>query len=197
MRIPDNFRHYLAAHKDCNQRHLVACRGLSAEDLEVSTDARAVQIKKMVAAVVAETHRMKAFVRLRPLGPGILCGYLNPRHRIGERICDHFARRNPGAVIILGNGRETWIGLDRDGKVWREHGAGMAETLDRMGLSLACGAECQDTERLWKAYYESQYVPERKNVSLFRRRMPERDLRSSGLRGLRDVDSTTLDDFSK
>ena len=70
---------------------------------------RRVRLRKMVYAVMGEVHRMKAFVRLKPLGSQVLYGYLKPRHRIGGHVSDHFARRTPGIIVVLGNGSESWI----------------------------------------------------------------------------------------
>ena len=55
---------------------------------------------------------------------------MKPRHRIGEHVCDSFARRNEGTIIVLGNGRESWIALCLEVRIWREQGCGMAKTLD-------------------------------------------------------------------
>jgi len=132
VRVPENFLYFLSAHEDCTERLLAGAEGLLAEDLEVSPDPELAAMRKMVASVQREEHRMKAFVRLRSLGPCVLYGYLKPRHRIGAHVCDHFARRNPRVIVVLGNGRESWISLCSDGKILRDHRGGIAGTLEQL-----------------------------------------------------------------
>jgi probable DNA metabolism protein len=195
MRFPDNFLHYLSAHADCNERLLARARDFSALDLEILANADAKRLRKMVLEVQAETYRMKAFVRLKPLGRHVLYGYLKPRHKIADRICDHFARRNPETIIVLGNGQESWISLLCDAKTMREHGAGMTETLERLGSALRDSGEVRDAEGILKTYYDSQYCPERKNLRVFIQRMPRRDQDSAGLHLMQGKNNVTLEDF--
>jgi probable DNA metabolism protein len=213
LRVPDSFCYYLAMHKECNERILARAKKLRPEEVETSTDPEAARIKKMVYAVMGESHRMKAFVRLAPLGASVLYGYMKPRHRIGEHICDSFARRNEGTIVVLGNGRESWIALSREGGIWRDKGSGMAETLEKLKLTAALrccqdgsgeekaaaidcnGRDRTDTEDLWQIYYDSQYCPDRKNLAAFKRNMPRRDQEAAGLRLVQNWKNATLDDF--
>jgi len=205
LRVPENFLFYFSLHKDSNERLLVQARSLTAKELEISTDPAVIVMRKMVHAVLAEVHRMKAFVRLEPLGPHILCGYLRPRHRIGAYVCDHLARRNPRTIVVLGNGSESWISLCLDGRIISDHQGGMAEALERLRSALdSSEAHSQETskdgpdaEGIWNIYYKSQYCAERRNAASFRSRMPRRDMNSAGLRLVQIEDGLTLDDFSE
>jgi len=195
LRVPENFLFYLSAHEDCSERLLLWARGFLAEDLEVSHDAEVMRLRKMVSSVQGEVHRMKAFVRLKALGPCVLYGYLKPRHKIGAYVCDHFARRNPKVIIVLGNGSESWISLCSDGKILRDHGGGIAEALEQLRSNLPCFDEGRDVGNIWRIYYDSQYCPKRKNMAAFRCRMPRRDLEAAGLRPVQNKNGVTLDDF--
>jgi probable DNA metabolism protein len=195
LKVPENFLFYLSAHQDCTERLLAGANGLVAEELEVSPDSELVLLRRMVANVQGEVHRMKAFVRLKSLGPLVLYGYLKPRHRIGAHVCDHFARRNPKVIVVLGNGSESWISLCSDDKILRDHRGGIAETLEQLRSNLACADEGSDAKRIWRIYYDSQYCPERKNMAAFRRRMPRRDLEAAGLRPVQSKNGVTLEDF--
>ena len=199
MKIPENFLYYLSLHRECNERLLAGARELTAEDVEISLHPEALRIRKMVHAVLGEVHRMKAFVRLSPQGASVLYGFLKPEHRIGEHICDHFARRNTGMIIVLGNGNEAWISLCREGRIRRDHGKGLAETLEKLkaALPLEDGADGldPDVKNLWQVYYDSQYCPERRNLAAFKRHMPRKDQDAAGLRMVQDRRNTTLDDF--
>jgi probable DNA metabolism protein len=203
VKIPDNFLHYLSLHEDCNERLLASAKSLRAEEVEVSLNSEVTRIKKMVYSVLGETHRMKAFVRLQPLGARVLYGFFKPRHRIGEHICDTLARRNAGMIIVLGNGSESWISLFREGRIWREHSSGMAIALEKLKDSLHSlhGSEEEtdlqnlDVEGLWQVYYDSQYCPERKNPAAFHRHMPRRDQEAAGLRLVQNKKNASLEDF--
>ncbi len=200
MKIPENFLYYLSLHEDCNERLLARAEHLRAEEVEVSLRPEVARIKRMVYAVLGEAHRMKAFVRLQPLGARVLYGFLKPRHKIGEHICDHFARRNAGIIVVLGNGRESWISLFREGRIWQENGQGLSESLEALKSALHCTKDESREDRpslegLWQVYYDSQYCPERKNLAAFRRHMPRRDQEAAGLRLVQNKKNATLEDF--
>jgi probable DNA metabolism protein len=197
MKIPDDFLFYLSMHRECNERLLIRAKEIRAKDLEVSLDRDNMHIKKMVRDVQGEVHRMKAFVRLSTHGSLVLFGYLKPRHRIAEHICDHLARRNAGIIVVLGNGGESWACLCRGSQVWRDHGTGLTQTLERLKAALPPEV-CKpgpDPEVLWQAYYDSQYCPERKNLLAYRKNMPRRDQEAAGLRLVQNKKNVTLDDF--
>ena len=201
MKIPDNFLYYLSLHEDCTERLLARAVNLRAGDVEVCIHPEVARIKRMVFAVLGEAHRMKAFVRLSFLGTCVLYGFIKPRHRIGEHICDTLARRNAGIIVVLGNGSESWISLCREGRIWRNHSGGMAITLERLKGALHCSEEGSSEDRssveeLWQVYYDSQYCPERKNLAAFHRHMPRRDQEAAGLRLIQNKKNVTLDNFS-
>jgi probable DNA metabolism protein len=200
LKIPDNFLYYLSLHEDCNERLLARAGNLTPEEVEVCIHPEVARIKEMVFAVLGETHRMKAFVRLQPLGARVLYGFFKPRHKIEEHICDHFARRNAGIIVVLGNGSESWISLCREGKIWRDHSGGMAIALEKLKYALHESEEETDlrnldVEGLWQVYYDSQYCPERRNLAAFRRQMPRRDQEAAGLRLVQNKKNATLEDF--
>ncbi len=201
MKIPDNFLYYLSLHENCNERLLARAENLTPEEVEVCIHPEVARIKRMVYAVLGEAHRMKAFVRLQPLGARVLYGFFKPRHKIEEHICDHFARRNAGIIVVLGNGSESWISLCLEGRVWRNHSGGMAETLLKLKTAMHCNEDGSSEDRsnvesLWQIYYDSQYCPERKNPAAFYRYMPKRDQDSAGLWLVQNKKNVTLDNFS-
>jgi probable DNA metabolism protein len=201
LKIPDNFLYYLSLHEDCNERLLARAGNLTPEEVEVCIHPEVARIKRMVYAVLGETHRMKAFVRLQPLGDRVLYGFFKPRHKIEEHICDTLARRNAGIIVVLGNGSESWISLCGEGRICRNHSGGMAKTLEKLKSALHESEDETylrnlDVEGLWQVYYDSQYCPERKNLAAFRRQMPRRDQDSAGLRLVQNTKNVTLDSFS-
>lgn len=213
MRMPNDYSRYLSMHEKSSERLLIRAESFTARELEVSSSPEAVSLRRMVYAVMGEVHRMKAFIRLQPMGDQVLWGYVKPRHRIGRHISEHFARRNPGTIIVLGNGSESWTAFFRQGRILRDRGRGLIETLDRLKAALkisekekeadAEGADIAgldanglDADDIWQTYYDSQYCPERKNLQAFRQRMPARDQRSAGLRLVQKKKEMTLADFT-
>lgn len=200
MRIPVNFLFYLSAHESCTKRLLARASDLTAEDVEISPDPEIVRVRKMVNSVRMEIHRMLGFARLKPLGARVLCGYLKPRHRIGGYIAERFAGRNPGIIVVLGNGSESWISLLLDGKIINHHSGSIARSLEEIKSTLNYSAlngskDREDVEAVWKTYYASQYCRERRNIKAFHRRMPGKALDSAGLTLETNKNGVTLDDF--
>jgi probable DNA metabolism protein len=195
LRVPHNFAIYLALHQDCSSKILKDAEGLLAHDLDLATDQKLLRIRKMVYSVILELRRMKGFVRLRPLGDHVLYGYLKPRHDIGLMLCDHFARRNQGLIIALGNSSRSWISLCRGSEITHLSGRSLEETLKELSDRMEQSGEGSGVEGVWEVYYHSQYCPERRNLQAFCRRMPEKALRSAGLELEKNKNGATLDDF--
>jgi len=175
---------------------------LGAEDIDVSTDPEIIQIRRMVRSVLNEINRLKGFTRLKPFGPHILYGYIEPQHRIGAYICDLFATKFDNTIVILGNSRESWISLCMDGKILRCAGLVLGKSLDEVKSALSIFEEdeeeagcMENIEKVWKVYYSSQFCPERENISAFHRRMPKKVLNSAGLEVEQNKNGVTLEKF--
>jgi len=119
----------LAAHRDSNARLMARARTLSLEEVEGSTDPEVLRIRRMALAVRGEVCRMRGFIRLAPLGDRVLWGRISPHHDVGFEISDFFARRFPGKLIVLGDGRRSWTSLYSDGALLHQEGCGLAATL--------------------------------------------------------------------
>lgn len=188
---------YLSAHERCAERLLFQAKALRPEEIDISTDPGIMRIRGMIRSVLSEVHRLKGFTRLKPLGPRILYGYLKPQHRIGAHVCDQFARKFNNTIIILGNSNESWISLCLDGKIVRSYGNSLDKTLDeiRLALSIPEGDSRESIEKIWEAYYSSQFCPEREDITAFHRRMPKKVLNSSSLEVERNKNGVTLERF--
>ena len=195
MRIPENFLYYLSMHENCSEPQLCRAEKLTAEDVELSQNAEAVGIRKMICSVLAEVYRMRAFVRLKPLDNQVLYGYLKPKHKTGGDICRYFARRSPFTIIVLGNSRESWISLCVGGSVLQGDSDSLEQTLEKISGVLDGVEKNRDLEEVWKVYYSSQYSPERRNIKAFHRRMPRNALDIAGLELEQNVNGLTLSDF--
>ena len=163
--------------------------------MELSLDPEDVVIRKMISSVLAEIYRMRAFVRLKPLGNRVLYGYLKPKHKTGGDICRFFARRSPLKIIVLGNSLESWISLCAGGRVLQGNSGSLEQTLEEISGILGRAEKDRDLEEVWKVYYSSQYSPERRNIKAFHRRMPRNALDRAGLELEQNVNGLTLSDF--
>ncbi len=197
MNVPENFLFYLSAHERCTENLLARAKDLTAEDLETSPKAEIVRMRKMVYSVRTEVHRMKGFVRLKPLGAHVLYGFLKPRHKIGGYVTERFARRSPGVIVVLGHSSESWISILLDGKIISQHGGSLAMSLEEIksALNYSDDRDKEDIAAVWETYYASQYCPQRRNIAAFHRRMPKEALASTGLKPERNKNGATLDDF--
>lgn len=197
MRVPENFLFYLSAHEQCTEKLLAKAKDLTAEELEISQKPEIIGMRRMVYSVRTEIHRMRGFIRLKPLGANVLYGYIKPRHKIGNYIAERFARKNPGAIIVLGHSSESWISLCPidEGRIICGHGEGLTESLEKIKSALGCSEDGEDAEAIWNIYYQSQYCPERRNIKAFHRRMPGKALASAGLKIEQNKNGKTLDDF--
>jgi hypothetical protein len=199
LNVPENFLFYLSAHESCTKKLLAEAKNLTAGDLETSPDPKAVRMRKMVYSVRTEIHRMKGFVRLKPLGKHVLYGYLKPRHRTGGYITERFARRSPGVIVVLGHSSESWISLLLDGKMISQQGDSLTKSLKEIESALNCSEDRnrgrEDVAAVWETYYASQYCSKRRNIAAFHRRMPKETLASAGLILERNKNGVTLDDF--
>lgn len=195
MRIPENFLYYLSMHRGCSEPLLHRAERLTPEDIELSPNPEAVRIRKMVYSVLAEIYRMRAFVRLMPLGERVLYGYLKPRHKTGIDICGFFALRSPRTIIVLGNNLESWISLCAGEILSSSSGRAMEQTLEELSGVLGSTERDNDIGAIWKVYYSSQYSPERRNLRAFHRRMPGTALGSACLEVEQNKNGLTLEDF--
>jgi hypothetical protein len=195
LRIPENFVYYLSMHKSCSEPLLRRAEKLTTEDVELSLDPGDVDIRKMISGVLAEIYRMRAFVRLKPLGNQVLYGYLKPKHKTGDDICRFFARRSPSTIIVLGNSLESWISLCVGGRVLQGDSGSLEQTLEEIRGVLGGVEKNRDLEEVWKIYYSSQYSPERRNIKAFHGRMPRNALDRAGLELEQNVNGLKLSDF--
>ena len=195
MNVPPNFAYYLSMHEKCSEQLLCMANRLSAEDVELCINPQALQVRRMVNSVRMEIHRMQGFVRLKPLGPWILYGYLKPRHKTGSHICRQFSQRSPSAVIVLGNALESWVSLCIGKHIFQSEGRGLNQSLQELKDLVEITSDDNYIEEAWKVYYSSQYCSERRNNQHFNRRMPRSSLDSADLKLEKNKNGLTLEDF--
>ena len=137
---------------------------------------------------------MRGFVRLSPIGEKALYGYIKPKHDIAPRVGYFLSRRFPGTIIILGNNTRSWISINNNGKTSRSKGGPLSETVDLIKKQMDNGNEAE-IEDLWKTYYWSQYIDDRRNVKYHKKNMPKKYMDAANIKVARNQNKITLDDF--
>jgi len=185
---------YLKRHRDLRQADILLAQGISEDDLLLPENEKVRRIRRMIREVGTEYHYLKSFIRFEEPRRGILVGYASPKHRIKQMLADHFAHRFPGNLIVVGDERSFCLSLLSERGRLRVEVKGSIKVLRR---ELGCGGREDEGSVLWESYYFSQYEPRRRNLGMFKRRMPERYRREVKLKLKSTPGNVTLDDFLK
>ena len=124
----------------------------------------------MSRSVFNEAHMYEEFIRFRELENGILFSEITPRAQILTCVADHFADRFP---------LENWTIYDKTHRVFPIHkakqqwGLVWGESLDREAAAMVSEEELE-YERLWKGFFDSIAIRERKNIKSQQNHLPLR-----------------------
>lgn len=168
-----------AAKGDAVLRTMQAARKIpdSTKIMDYLSNPDAARVFELSRQVSNEAHMYIEFIRFRELENGILFSEISPKSQVLTCIAGHFSDRFP---------RENWAVCDKTHRVFLVHRAGQrwglvwGEELNRGGTENISRKE-REYERLWKNFFESIAVEERKNPLLqrsnlplkYRREMPE------------------------
>ena len=129
-------------------------------------DPQRLRVEQMARQVHRDLHKMKAYVRFRPVRPDgeaepLQVAWFEPEHHVVDTVAPFFVKRF---------GRTRWsILTPRRCIAW-----------DGRALTRAPGASRADApgpdagEALWLAYYRHTFNPARLNVAMMRKEMPRR-----------------------
>ncbi len=191
MKVSD----YLLMNKNVSPILLEISKGVSWYQLNISADPEIVKIRKKVGEVKSEIHRIRGFVRFNSIGNKILFGYIRPENKIGRLVTDIFAKRFQKNIVILGNENKVWASYYSDKAYKRyEDSKNLNELLDEVRFLVKSDKEI-DIEKIWKVYYDSQYIKERENHKLFYKNMPKKYLKSTGNNIEGRLNTKTLDEY--
>ena len=121
-------------------------------------------------SVSNEAHIYEEFIRFRELENGILFSEITPKSQILTCVADHFTDRFP---------LENWMIYDKTHCVFLIHKAGekwglvWGEQLDREAADRVSKKE-REYEQLWKGFFESVAITERKNLKCQHNHLPLR-----------------------
>ncbi len=131
------------------------------------------KLYKMHREVMASVHLKKGFMRFDVSKHGILHTKLKTEHNVLDFIIGHFHRRYPVFYIALEYRGKTHV-MDLDGNK-KVHNKRLKQTIQHLEGKLPLNPLCADMdfdENMWYCYYDSQYIPQRRNISLMKKMMP-------------------------
>ncbi|RUW60429.1 UdgX family uracil-DNA binding protein [Mesorhizobium sp. M7A.F.Ca.US.008.03.1.1] len=132
--------------------------------LEIASDPDTRRLEAMEKAVRRDSHKMHAFVRFRKIGDGAderYVAWFEPDHFIVERNADFFVRRFTGMrwTILTPHASADWDGE----RLAIGPGAAKGDAPDQ-----------DDTEALWRTYFENIFNPARLKVKAMQKEMPKK-----------------------
>ncbi|MEW6634070.1 MAG: UdgX family uracil-DNA binding protein [Pseudomonadota bacterium] len=132
--------------------------------LSIASDPDIRRLEAMEKAVGRDIHKMQAFVRFRKIGEGAeerYVAWFEPEHFIVERNADFFMRRFTGMrwTILTPHASADWDG-------------------ERLAIGPGAGKRDapteDDTEALWRTYFENIFNPARLKVKAMQKEMPKK-----------------------
>lgn len=116
--------------------------------------------------VTMESHRFEGFVRFNYIDEKFLYSSIEPDNDILELLGDHFQKRFSGEYFIIHDvSREKAL-------VYNSKFYEIIQMNKEIYEKLKCHSD--DYAKLWKAYFKSTTIEERKNIKLQCRMMPKR-----------------------
>lgn len=129
------------------------------------------QIHRIERQIHREVHRMHAFVRFQETRDGLYTALVNPDFNVLPLLSPHFKDRYPAF---------RWLIYDtkRHYGLYHEHHSTRFITLDTkqhryLSEEMLSSAEA-DYQSLWKTYFDSVDIPERRNMKLHLQHVPRR-----------------------
>ena len=129
------------------------------------------KIHRIERQIHREEHRMHAFVRFQETQDGLFVALVNPDFNILPLLSPHFKDRYPAFKWLIYDTKRRY-GL------YHEHHKARFVTLDDqhhryLSEEILTSAET-DYQALWKTYFKSVDIPERRNMKLHLQHVPKR-----------------------
>lgn len=129
------------------------------------TDEAVFPLQKAVRHLEGEVHLLKGFVRFSEF-EGLLAGEIRPKNRVLPLLRPHFCDRMYNEVFLL---------YDRTNREALVHRPGRWAILPLEEFHMAAPSEEEAMyRRLWKRFYDTIEIKERRNPTLRRTHMPQR-----------------------
>lgn len=174
---------------------LCSCRG-NAELLYSGKSITGKKYYNFMRDVSRSYHRLCMFARPYSVN-GVLTVKVDSPHQIGDMFCRWLARKNPDLPVSVIEGNVAWIG--NGGHVGLEH---YTQVPSSLAGSLEFTDSHDEVDELWDMYYDSQFIPKRRNKSHARQLQPKASASLSKMserdsyKVERGIANCTLDSFA-
>ena len=129
------------------------------------------QLKKQIGR---EVHRMHAFVRFQQANDGLFVAVIDPDFNVLPLIGEHFEKRYAAQRwMIYDSHRHYGLHYDQQRTEYVTCSADMHLRL-RQQVKDALSVEEDQYQTLWKEYFDSVNIPERRNMKLHLQHVPRR-----------------------
>ena len=117
-------------------------------------------------AVQLEAHRMKGFIHFKECENNIYYAEYEPDNNITEFIMPHFCNRFSSMAFLIHDVKRNIVGIynKSEYKVFKNKGK----------LTVYLSQNEQDFVNIWKMYYKTVNIEQRKNTKLMKQFMPKR-----------------------
>lgn len=149
-------------------------------------------IKKRGNAVIWESYKLSAYVRLTPYPEMVLSGKCSPEHDTGQMIAEYLADRFRNFVVIIFTDTRCFFATKRDEiedfpdiqEMGEQAVISEIRSFAKRSFSERLGKEYlkMDCNGLWEEFYETQYLSQRKNLKLFHRDIPKYMFKKAGMK---------------
>lgn len=133
-------------------------------------------VQQISRKVYREKHRMEAFVRFQLTGDGLYYSVIQPDYNVLPLILKHFRERYADQRWLIYDVRRKY-GIHYDGVSVEEVSIdfGSPDQLEMVEERTSVLDEKEELcQQLWRQYFSSVNIPERKNMKLHIRHMPKR-----------------------
>lgn len=152
--------------------HFIKCAMASSQNIEHNfLDEKILQLHQIKKKIGREVHRMHAFVRFSETKGGLFASLIEPDFNVMPLIGKHFINRYPAQPWLIYDTRRHY-GLFWD-KEKAEFITFSEQEHKRLTDHLLTNSET-DYQELWKSYFKSVDIPERRNLKLHLQHVPKR-----------------------
>lgn len=137
-----------------------------ADAIKVLGNDAVLKFNYLVNRVKIETHRFLGFIRFEQAQTGFLYSHYEPDNDITKFIMRHFFDRMGKTPFIIHDVKRNILGLS--------NGKRFAVFKNEEKLTVYLSDEEREMKKLWKTYYETVFIKERKNTKQMKSYMPVR-----------------------
>lgn len=148
-------------------RFLCSCRG----NVELLYSCKTVPGKKYYGYMrdVSRAYQRLCMFARPFMANGLLCVRIDSPHKIGDMFCRWLSRKNPDLPVSVIQGDMAWIG--NGNYVGLENNIRIPASL--LGSIEYAEADADKVDEMWDMYYDSQFIPKRRNKDNARKFQPK------------------------